>query len=129
MVERGGGSIVMSSSAGGLSAKPGNVAYAASKHAVLGIMMTAAVEYAPAGIRANAVAPGAIDTPMIRQLERTFSPDDPQSGAQALQGGALLRRYGKVEEVAELMLYLASDASSFCTGAVFWVDGGMQLLA
>lgn len=129
MVKRGGGSIVMTSSGGGLSAKPGNVAYAATKHAVLGIMMTAAVEYAPDGIRVNAVAPGTIETPMIHQLERTFSPENPAEGAAALQGASLLRRYGTVEEVAELMLYLASDTSGYCTGGVFWIDGGMQLLA
>lgn len=129
MVKGGGGSIVLTSSGGGLTAHPGNVAYAATKHAAIGIMHTVAVEYSSAGIRINAVAPGTIDTPMIHQLERTFSPDDPAQGAAALQSGSLLKRYGTVEEVAELMLYLASDTSSYCTGGVFWIDGGMQLMA
>jgi len=127
MVKGGGGSIVMTSSAGGLGPKPGNVAYAATKHAVLGIMVTAAIEYAHAGIRCNAVAPGTIETPMIHQLELTFSPGDAAKGATMLHQGSLMKRYGTVEEVAELMLWLASDASSYCTGAVFWVDGGMQV--
>jgi 3alpha(or 20beta)-hydroxysteroid dehydrogenase len=127
MVTSGGGSIVMSSSAGGLGPKPGNVAYAATKHAVLGIMITAAIEYAPVGIRCNAVAPGTIETPMIHQLELTFSPGDAAAGAAMLHQGSLMKRYGTVEEVAELMLWLASDASSYCTGGTFWVDGGMQV--
>lgn len=127
MVKSGGGSIVMTSSAGGLGANPGNVAYAATKHGILGIMRTAAIEYAPAHIRCNAVAPGTIETPMIHRLELTFSPDDPAKGAAALQEGSLMKRYGTAEEVAELMLWLASDASSYCTGGTFWIDGGMQL--
>lgn len=127
MVTSGGGSIVMTSSAGGLGANPGNVAYAATKHGVLGIMRTAAIEYAPAHIRCNAVAPGTIETPMIHRLEATFSPDDPAKGAAALQEGSLMKRYGTVEEVAELMLWLASDGSSYCTGGTYWIDGGMQL--
>ncbi len=127
LVRRGGGSIVFSSSAGGTGGKPGNVAYAATKHAVLGIMRTTAVEWGASGIRANAVLPGAIETPMIHQLERTFSPDDPAKGAAALQGDSLLKRYGTAEEVAELMLWLASDASAFCTGGGYLIDGGMQL--
>jgi 3alpha(or 20beta)-hydroxysteroid dehydrogenase len=127
MVKRGGGSVVFSSSAGGTGGKPGNVAYAATKHAVLGIMRTTAVEWGSAGIRANAVLPGVIETPMIHELERTFSPDDPDKGAEALRSDSLLKRYGAAEEVAELMLYLASDASSFCTGGAYLIDGGMQL--
>ncbi|MHB0979910.1 MAG: SDR family NAD(P)-dependent oxidoreductase [Thermoleophilia bacterium] len=127
MVERGGGSIVLTSSAGGTGGKPGNVAYAATKHAVQGMMRTAAVEYAPAGIRVNAVLPGVIETPMIHQLERTFSPDDPAKGAADLAASSLMKRYGTPREVADLMLFLACDESSFCTGASYYVDGGFQL--
>ena len=129
MVANGGGSIVMTSSAGGLTAQPGNPACAATPHAALGLMTTVAVEYSPAGIRINAVAPGTIDTPMIHELERTFSPDDPSKGAEALYSVSLLGRYGQPSEVAEMMLYLASDASAYCTGGVFYIDGGMQLKA
>ena len=128
MVERGGGSVVMTSSAGGTGGKPGNVAYAATKHAVLGIMRTAAVEYAPSGIRVNAVFPGVIETPMIHQLERTFSPDDPAKGAADLAASSLMKRYGTPEEVADLMLFLACDESSYCTGGAYYVDGGFQLV-
>ncbi|MCZ7664557.1 MAG: SDR family oxidoreductase [Thermoleophilia bacterium] len=128
MVDSGGGSVILTSSAGGTGGKPGNVAYAATKHGVLGIMRTAAVEYALAGIRANAVLPGTIDTPMIHQLERTFSPDDPSEGAANLQASSLMRRYGTPEEVADLMLFLACDESSYCTGGEYYVDGGFQLV-
>jgi 3alpha(or 20beta)-hydroxysteroid dehydrogenase len=129
MVTNGGGSIVMTSSAGGLTAQPGNPAYAATKHAALGLMTTVAVEYSSAGIRINAVAPGTIDTPMIHELERTFSPDDPSKGAEALYSVSLLGRYGQPSEVAEMMLYLASDNAGYVTGGVFYIDGGMQLKA
>ncbi len=129
MVKSGGGSIVMTSSAGGLSAQPGNPAYAATKHAALGLMMTVAVEYSSDKIRINAVAPGTIDTPMIHELERTFSPDDPSKGAEALFSASLLGRYGQPEEVAEMMLYLASDKAGYVTGSVFYIDGGMMLKA
>ncbi|MBU2600969.1 MAG: SDR family oxidoreductase [Actinobacteria bacterium] len=127
MVERGGGSVILTSSAGGTGGKPGNVAYSATKHAVQGIMRTAAVEYAAAGIRVNAVLPGTIETPMIHQLERTFSPDDPAKGAAQLHASSLMGRYGTPEEVANLMLFLACDESSYCTGASYYVDGGFQL--
>ena len=65
---------------------------------------------------------------MIHQLERTFSPDDPAAGAANLQGASLMKRYGTPEEVADLMVFLASDESSYCTGAEYYVDGGMQLV-
>ncbi|MHB1344647.1 MAG: SDR family NAD(P)-dependent oxidoreductase [Thermoleophilia bacterium] len=127
IVERGGGSVVLTSSAGGTGGKPGNIAYSATKHAVQGMMRTAAVEYASAGIRVNAVLPGVIETPMIHQLERTFSPDDPTKGAADLAASSLMNRYGTAAEVADLFLFLASDESSFCTGASYYVDGGFQL--
>ncbi len=128
MAEHGGGSVVLTSSAGGTGGKPGNVAYSATKHAVQGMMRTAAVEYAAAGIRVNAVLPGTIDTPMIHQLERTFSPEDPAKGAAQLHASSLMGRYGTPKEVADLMLFLACDESSYCTGASYYVDGGFQLV-
>jgi meso-butanediol dehydrogenase / (S,S)-butanediol dehydrogenase / diacetyl reductase len=80
-------------------------------------------------IRANAVAPGTIETPMIHRLEQTFDPEDPAAGAEAPKSAAVLKRYGTVEEVAEMMLYVASDASAYCTAGVFWIEGGMSLFA
>jgi len=128
MVDTGGGSVILTSSAGGTGGNPGNVAYAATKHGVLGIMRTAAAEYASSGIRVNAVLPGTIETPMIHQLEHTLSPDDPAKGAADLQSASLMGRYGTPKEVADVMLFLACDESSYCTGGQYYVDGGMQLL-
>ncbi len=127
MARRGGGSIVITSSAAGVVGIAGTMGYSTSKHAVIGIMRVAAVELAKQGIRVNTVNPGPIDTPMMRELESGFFPEDPAQGAAALQSTTLLNRYGTAEEVAELMLYLASDESAYCTGGVYMLDGGAQL--
>ena len=126
MIRRGGGSIVITSSVGAVVGNPGSVAYAASKHALTAVMKVAAVELAPHKIRVNTVNPGLVDTPMIRAIERDLSPDDPEKGRAALQEATLLKRYVDPGEVAELMLFLASDAGSFCTGGMYMIDGGMQ---
>lgn len=126
MVERGGGSIVITSSVGAIVGNPGAVAYSASKHALTGVMKVAAVELAPKHIRVNTVNPGLVDTPMIHMIESDLFPDDPEQGRAKLQSATLLKRYVQPTEVAELMLYLASDASSFCTGGMYMIDGGMQ---
>ena len=97
-----------------------------SKHAVVGLMRTAALEGAKKGIRVNTVNPGPIETRMMRSLEEGFSPDAP---AQAKEGFATmlpLHRYGEPQEVSQLVLFLASDDSSYCTGGVYMVDGGMS---
>ncbi len=127
MVERGGGSIVLTSSCAGVTGVPGAVAYVATKHALIGVMRTAAMEYAPKGIRVNTVNPGPIETPMMRELEAGFNPQDPEAGATFLKSTTLLNRYGTAPEVAELMCWLASDASAYATGGVFMLDGGMHL--
>ena len=126
MIRRGGGSIVITSSVGAVVGNPGSVAYAASKHALTAVMKVAAVELAPHKIRVNTVNPGLVDTPMIRAIERDLSPDDPGKGRAALQEATLLKRYVDPGEVAELMLFLASDTGSFCTGGMYMIDGGMQ---
>jgi 3alpha(or 20beta)-hydroxysteroid dehydrogenase len=115
---RDGGSIINVSSIDGLVGMPGLVAYCASKFAVRGMTKVAALEFAARGIRVNSIHPGIIDTPMI---------DHPE--VQAVLGTILadvpLRRAADPNEVAELALYLASDASSYSTGAEFVVDGGL----
>jgi NAD(P)-dependent dehydrogenase (short-subunit alcohol dehydrogenase family) len=119
-----GGSIVITSSTSGIRATPNLSAYTASKHAVIGLMRSAALEGAAKNVRVNTVNPSPIDTPMIASLEvqRGMSGRNDQPMAR----GTPLGRYGKPEEVAKLMLFLASDESSFCTGGVYMVDGGVS---
>ena len=128
LIARGGGAIVITSSVGAILGNPGSVAYAASKHALSAVMKVAAVELAPHKIRVNTVNPGLVDTPMIHAIEADLSPDDPAKGRATLQEATLLKRYVAPSEVAELMLFLASDTGSFCTGAMYLIDGGMQYL-
>lgn len=126
MIRRGGGAIVITSSVGAVLGNPGSVAYAASKHALSAVMKVAAVELAPHKIRVNTVNPGLVDTPMIHTVENELSPDDPAKGRTILQDATLLKRYVDPSEVAGLMLFLVSEAGSFCTGGMYMIDGGMQ---
>ena len=123
MKERGGGSIIATSSSAGLVGFPTMAPYAASKHAVSGLVKTAALELATTGIRVNAIAPGPIDTPMVQEFADGTSQD--LSAVQNwLADVTPAKRMGTSDEVANLVVFLASDESSYCTGAVFPVDGG-----
>ncbi len=126
LIERGGGAIVITSSVGAIVGNPGSVAYAASKHALTAVMKVAAIELAPYKIRVNTVNPGLVDTPMIHAIEKDLAPDDRAKGRAILEDATLMKRYVAPSEVAELMLFLASDTGSFCTGAMYLIDGGMQ---
>jgi len=130
MRERGGGSIVITSSTAGIGGTAGMSAYTTSKHAVIGMMRTAALECASMGIRVNTVNPAPIETRMMRSLEemRVAAADDSEVTVertkQAYSARIPLQRYGNPEEVARLMMFLASDDSSYCTGGVYMIDGG-----
>ena len=129
MRQRGGGSIVITSSVAGIRGSAGMSAYTTSKHAVVGLMRTAALECAADGIRVNTVNPAPIETRMMRSIEemRTsrLGADATVERVKASHAARIpLRRYGDPEEVARLMLFLASDESRFCTGGVYMVDGG-----
>jgi NAD(P)-dependent dehydrogenase (short-subunit alcohol dehydrogenase family) len=125
--QRGGGSIVITSSIGGIRGRgQGNSAYIASKHAEIGLMRTAALEGAPHNIRVNAVLPGPVETRMMRSIEESRSPGDPAKARTALTNAAPMRRYGAPEEIANVMLFLASDEASLCTGGVYSADGGFS---
>lgn len=122
---RGGGSIVVTSSTQGLSAYFLSSPYTASKHAVVGIAKNAAMDLVGDNIRVNTVHPGITDTRMMGELHATASPDDPDAAMAAFATSIPMRRYGRPEEIANLMLFLASEESSYCTGGTFVVDGGI----
>jgi NAD(P)-dependent dehydrogenase (short-subunit alcohol dehydrogenase family) len=119
MLSQGGGSIVNNSSVEGLVGLEGTSAYAASKHGVVGLTKTAALEYAQSGIRINAVCPGLIRTPMVERYSRGDAEIEAQFAAVEPVG-----RMGSSEEVAEAVVWLCSEAASFVTGHAMAVDGG-----
>lgn len=114
------GRIVNIASTNSYRPQPNQPAYTASKHGVLGLTRSAAVDYAPLGIRINAICPGAIDTPMLRNaIARRHREADEVAGRLSP-----LRRFGRPEEIAEAALWLCSDASSYVVGHALAVDGG-----
>ena len=122
MQKRGKGSIITIASQLAIAGGRGNSAYIAAKGAIISLTKTMAVDFATDGIRVNAIAPGAIETPM---LQRSFGRHaEPEAVREASRTRHAMKRFGKPEEVAEAALYLASDASSFTTGSVLTVDGG-----
>ena len=121
---RGGGSIVALSSIAGQIGFPAMAPYIASKHAVYGLVKTAALELGASNIRVNAVGPGPIDNRMMDSLQKQLAPDDPAALRGGVEATIAMRRYGTNEEVAHLLAFLASDASSYCTGSIHMVDGG-----
>ena len=119
MGEQRSGSIINISSVAGMRGGAGSFPYTASKWAVRGMTKTAARDLARFGIRVNSIHPGPIETPMLHEI-----PGVDARGSDSVLPGVALRRLGEAEEVAKLALFLASDDSSYCTGAEFVVDGG-----
>ncbi|MET8989519.1 glucose 1-dehydrogenase [Nonomuraea wenchangensis] len=119
MRARGSGAIVNCSSLGGLVGLPGRASYHATKHGVIGLTKSAAIEYAPRGIRINAVCPGTIDTPMVSDMIAKGELD--RAEAEANQP---INRLGTAEEIAQAVLWLCSPGAGFVVGVALPVDGG-----
>jgi NAD(P)-dependent dehydrogenase (short-subunit alcohol dehydrogenase family) len=125
-----GGAIVNNSSLSGVLATPGGSAYNASKHAVLGLTKCAAVEYARAGIRVNAVCPGSFPTEMLEQFlsAGTTTATELQARRNLFLSGIPMGRFGNPGEVGDVVVWLCSQASSFVTGQAIVVDGGTVIM-
>lgn len=123
MLAQGGGAIVNTASVAGLLAAPKMAIYSATKHAVIGLTKSAAIEYGKKNIRVNAVCPAVIDTEMFRRADAA----DPKKGAFA-RAMHPIGRIGKAEEIVAAVLYLCSDAAGFTTGVALPVDGGLTAL-
>ena len=124
MKTRGGGSIIALSSIAGMVGFPAMAPYIASKHAVFGLVKTAALELGEHKIRVNSVGPGPIDNRMMQSLGTQLAGDEAAAMRTGVESSIALRRYGTNEEVAHLLAFLASDASTYCTGSNYMVDGG-----
>src|SRR5437879_11843206 len=119
MSDQGSGAIVTNSSIGGLIGLPGRATYHASKHGVIGLTKSAALEYASRGIRINAVCPGTIETPMVADM-LAKEPD----AMKEIMRDQPIGRLGRPEEIASAGLWLSSPAASFVIGHALVVDGG-----
>ncbi|MEM7219288.1 MAG: SDR family oxidoreductase [Pseudomonadota bacterium] len=122
--ERGGGSIVITSSVAGLQGTPGITPYGTSKHAVIGLARSAAKELAADNIRVNTVNPSPVETQMMRRLEAGMNPEAAEEVRANLREQIPLQRYAEADDIAKVMLFLASDDAAFITGAVHAADGG-----
>lgn len=122
----GGGAIVNTASMLGLAGIARMGAYVASKHAVIGLTRTAALEFAPLGVRVCAVAPAPVDTRMIRAIEEGMNPDDPDGVRQFIASRVPMERYATPDEIAAVAAFLCSDDAAYMTGSVVPIDGGSQ---
>lgn len=126
-IMKDGGSIIISSSVTGLGGTPNVSAYVISKHAVIGIMRNLTLELAPRKIRVNTINPSPVDNRMMRSLEEGFAPNKGAEAKKGFEQTIPLGRYAKPEEIAKLVLFLASDDSKFITGTTQVIDGGMTV--
>ncbi|GMB63298.1 hypothetical protein PPNK14_11870 [Pectobacterium parmentieri] len=116
MLKSGGGSIINLSAVNGLVGIAGLAPYTVAKHGVIGLTQSAALEFADKGIRVNAVAPGYVDTPRMREV--------PENVLEAFSHSHPMKRFSTRREVANFVSFLLSDMAGFCTGGVYPIDGG-----
>ncbi|MFI5407872.1 SDR family oxidoreductase [Kaistia sp. UC242_56] len=126
MLEAGQGSIVNIASTHAFAIIPGTFPYPVAKHGLLGLTRSLAVDYAPKGIRINAIAPGYIETDKVRDWLAEFP--DPAAARSRIEGLIPVRRIGTPQQVAFAAVYLASDESAFSTGSVLTMDGGRSVV-
>lgn len=124
IAERGGGAIIVTSSVAGLVGAAGLSAYVTSKHAVMGLVKSAAIELAPLGIRVVSVNPGPVNNRMMRAIENKAAPGAADMVKKGFEDKIPLHRYGENDEIAALISFLASSDASYCTGVPFVIDGG-----
>jgi NAD(P)-dependent dehydrogenase (short-subunit alcohol dehydrogenase family) len=124
IAKRGGGAIVVTSSVAGFIGSRGLGPYCASKHAVLGLVKSAAIELAEQKIRVVAVNPGPIENRMMRSIEEQAAPGAAAQVKAGFEGMVPMHRYGTNEEIANVVLFLSSAEASYCTGTTFVADGG-----
>jgi len=125
IVKRGGGAVVNMGSVQGFASQRAVAAYAASKGAVIAMTRTMALDHAPDKIRVNCVCPGSVDTPMLRWAANLFVPENPTGAIEEWGKLHALERVATPQEIANVILFLMSDAASFITGAAIVADGGM----
>lgn len=126
MLKQGSGSIINTSSVAGLMGFSNSAPYVASKHGVAGLTKTAALEHAKDNIRINSIHPAPVDTRMMASFEEVMDPEATGEVRKAFESAIPMGRYGEPEEIAKVVLFLASDESSFVTGSQYVVDGGMM---
>ncbi|WP_423919676.1 SDR family oxidoreductase [Frigoribacterium sp. 2-23] len=127
MREQGSGMVVNTASVGGITAVGNQSGYAAAKHGVVGLTRNSGIEYAQFGIRINAIAPGAIWTPMVENSMKQIDAENPRRAAEEFIQGNPTKRYGEAPEIASVVAFLLSDDAAYVNAVVLPIDGGQSI--